>query len=87
MYRESAENTGGKIMDNKNLIAEAKADEKMADIESDVTMIKYHAEKINGVGLADHAHTRELKRLLDKLGRDEIEYRAYKRIAEAMKDE
>lgn len=74
-------------MDNKNLIAEIKASEKMADIESDVAMIKHHAEKINGIDLADHAHTRELKRLLDKLSRDEIEYRAYKRIAEAMKDE
>lgn len=74
-------------MTDKILLAEAKANEKMADIESDVTMIKHHAEKINGVGLADHAHTRELKRLLDKLSRDEIEYRVYKRIAEAMKDE
>lgn len=60
---------------------------KMTDIESNVAMIKHHAEKINGIDLADHAHTRELKRLLDKLGRDEIEYRAYMKIAEAMKDE
>ena len=42
---------------------------------------------INGIDLADHSHLRELKRLLDKLGRDEIEYRAYMRIAEAMKDD
>lgn len=74
-------------MTDKILLAEAKANEKMADIESDVAMIKHHAEKINGVGLADHAHTRELKRLLDKLSRDEIEYRVYKRIVEAMKSE
>lgn len=73
-------------MTDKEILAE-KAREKMIDIESNVAMIKHHAEKINGVGLADHAHTRELKRLLDKLGRDEIEYGAYMRIAEAMKDE
>lgn len=72
-------------MDIEKILAQAQG--KMTDIESDVAMIKHHAEKINGVGLADHAHTRELKRLLDKLSRDEIEYRAYKRIAEAMKDE
>ena len=60
---------------------------KMTDIESDVAMIKHHAEKINGIDFADHSHLRELKRLLDKLGRDEIEYRAYTRIAEAMKDD
>lgn len=73
-------------MTDKEILAE-KAREKMIDIESNVAMIKRHAEKINGVGLADHAHTRELKRLLDKLSVDEIEYRAYMRIAEAMKDE
>lgn len=74
-------------MDNKNLIAEAKAREKMIDIEGNVAMIKHHAEKINGIDLSDHAHLRELKRLLDKLGRDETEYRAYMKIAEAMKDD
>ena len=73
-------------MTDKEILAE-KAREKMIDIESNVAMIKHHAEKINGVGLADHAHLRELKRLLDKLGRDETEYRAYMRIAEAMKDD
>lgn len=74
-------------MDNKNLIAKIKASEKMIDIQSDVEMIKHHAEKINGIDLSDHVHTRELKRLLDKLDRDETEYRAYRRIAEAMKNE
>lgn len=73
-------------MTDKEILAE-KAREKMIDIESNVAMIKHHAEKINGVGFADHAHTRELKRLLDKLGRDEIEYRVYERIVEVMKDE
>lgn len=72
-------------MDNKSILAQA--EEKMTDIESDVAMIKHHAKKINGIDLADHAHTRELKRLLDKLGRDEIEYRVYTRIAEALKDD
>lgn len=72
-------------MDIEKILIQAQG--KMTDIESDVAMIKHHAEKINGIDLADHAHLRELKRLLDKLSRDEIEYRAYKRIAEAMKDE
>lgn len=72
-------------MDIEKILTQAQG--KMTDIESDIEMIKHHAEKINGVGLADHAHTRELKRLLDKLSRDEIEYRAYMRIAEAMKDD
>lgn len=73
-------------MTDKEILAE-KAREKMIDIESDVAMIKHHAEKINGIDLGSHSHLRELKRLLDKLGRDEIEYRAYMRIAEAMKDD
>lgn len=60
---------------------------KITDIKSDVAMIKHHAEKINGIDFADHSHLRELKRLLDKLDRDEIEYRAYMRISEAMKDD
>lgn len=60
---------------------------KMTDIESDVAMIKHHTKKINGIDLADHSHLRELKRLLDKLGRDETEYRVYMRIAEAIKNE
>lgn len=84
-YNVCLGNRGGKIMDNKSILTQAK--QKIIDIQSDVAMIKHHAEKINGIGLADHAHLRELKRLLDKLGRDEIEYRAYMRIAEAMKDE
>lgn len=73
-------------MTDKEILAE-KAREKMIDIEGNLAMIKHHAEKINGIDFADHSHLRELKRLLDKLGRDEIEYRAYMRIAEAMKDD
>lgn len=73
-------------MTDKEILAE-KAREKMIDIEGNVAMIKHHAEKINGIYLADHSHLRELKRLLDKLGRDEIEYRAYMRIAEVLKDD
>lgn len=73
-------------MTDKEILAE-KAREKMIDIESDVAMIKHHAEKINGIDLADHAHLRELKRFLDKLGIDEVEYRAYMRIVEVLKDE
>ena len=72
-------------MDIEKILTQAQG--KMTDIESDVAMIKHHTEKINGIDLGSHAHIREIKRLLDKLGRDEIEYRAYMRIAEAMKDE
>lgn len=72
-------------MDIEKILTQAQG--KMTDIESDVAMIKHHTEKINGIDLSDHAHLRELKRLLDKLGRDETEYRAYMKIAEAMKDD
>lgn len=37
--------------------------------------------------MSELTNLRELKRLLDKLDRDEIEYRAYMRISEAMKDD
>ncbi|MCI6496640.1 MAG: hypothetical protein MSA01_06265 [Anaeromassilibacillus sp.] len=72
-------------MDIEKILTQSQS--KMTDIESDVAMIKHHAEKINGIDLADHAHLRELKKFLEKLDRDEIEYGAYMRIAEAMKDE
>lgn len=63
------------------------AQSKMTDIESNVAMIRRHAEKINGIDPKDHSHLKVLKKLLDKLDRDVIECRAYMRIAEATKDE
>lgn len=75
-------------MDNKNILeVEAMAARMFEIIKGDIEAIKWHAERIDSFSIVSHGDMEKLKKFLDKLSRDEIEYRAYMRIAEAMKDE
>lgn len=75
------------MTDKEILEVEAMAARTLEVIKGDIEAIKWHAERIHSFSIVSHENTEKLKRFLDKLDRDEIEYRTYMRIAEAMKDD
>lgn len=75
------------MTDKEILEVEAMAARTLEIIKGDIEAVKWHAERIDSFSIVSYENMKKLKRFLDKLDRDEIEYRAYMRIAEAMKDD